>query len=596
MAHILGHDSGPITVQQFDFLAATQGINVAFAVAEEAGGITGTRDVPTQVEVGTERGPGNLHGTVLSGQSGPYMPGTVVTDTSQGIGQAGTQASGQILGGGGLIGGPTSSSGMRLQDLMDMYQEDTSLIPGFKSNAPVATTPIPKAATVAEALMARANAGEILSVSEIATLERSQQMAIAQVVLGNYIAHMQQMGDAGDIEGVDNSFRGIYNLWQNFYEAGGADIDVLMKSIATERGSPGFFDGYEEALRSAGESLGGQMPPTTGEGAFQFKLGAAPLQGTDKEIFDFLTGLYKKQSDQGTSSADILTAMLNEGADVMVGRAGLFGQTFTDRTDAYRFLSDWAYNPTQGNFGATAGWNTFNDAAMALPQWTGSPSTAVTPVIPTVPGAATPTTGGFDMGGLAAYGTPESLRPFSQIYPGFTSLLPGYTTSPAVQGAYQQAGAPLETQYLAQQALTPGAAPGTDVVGSDIQSWLQGVQAGTQPLTMGQDYASFLNQLTGALGSPAGAPVAGMDPMVQMKLTGLFQDPGAQLAAFTNPFYRATAGSPQVRNALMNQIQQAAQRYQYQEPSGAFLPWAIEQNIGGIQSILPSLQGWAPPA
>tara|TARA_R110000765_G_scaffold122171_1_gene218579 strand:+ start:80 stop:220 length:141 start_codon:yes stop_codon:yes gene_type:complete len=46
----------------------------------------------------------------------------------------------------------------------------------------------------------------------------------------------------------------------------------------------------------------------------------------------------------------------------------------------------------------------------------------------------------------------------------------------------------------------------------------------------------------------------------------------------------------------MNQIQQAQQRYQYQEPSGAFLPWAIEQNIGGIQSILPSLQGWAPPA
>ena len=200
------------------------------------------------------------------------------------------------------------------------------------------------------------------------------------------------------------------------------------------------------------------------------------------------------------------------------------------------------------------------------------------------------------MGGLAAYGTPESLRPFGQIYPGFTSLLPGYATSPAVQGAYQQAGAPLETQYLAQQALAEGGYPGPGIVGSDIQSWLQGVQAGTQPLTMGKDYASFLNQLTGALGSTAGASVAGMDPGVQMKLTGLFQDPSSQLAAFTNPFYRATAGSPQVRNALMNQIQQAQQRYQYQEPSGAFLPWAMEQNIGGIQSILPSLQGWAPPA
>ena len=97
-----------ITVQQFDFVAATQGINAAFELAEEAGGITGTRDVPTQIELGTERGPGNLHGTTLSGANTEYMPGTVVTDTSQGIGQAGTKASGKILGGGGLIGGPTS--------------------------------------------------------------------------------------------------------------------------------------------------------------------------------------------------------------------------------------------------------------------------------------------------------------------------------------------------------------------------------------------------------------------------------------------------------------------------------------------------------
>ena len=84
----------------------------------------------------------------------------------------------------------------------------------------------------------------------------------------------------------------------------------------------------------------------------------------------------------------------------------------------------------------------------------------------------------------------------------------------------------------------------------------------------------------------------GMDPNVYSKMAGLFQDPAAQLEAFKNPFYRATAGAPQVRQALMDQIQQAAQRYQYQEPSGAFLPWAMEQNLAGIQSILPSLQGW----
>ena len=41
----------PITVQQFDFIAATQGINEALRMAEQAGGVTGTRDVPTHIEL-----------------------------------------------------------------------------------------------------------------------------------------------------------------------------------------------------------------------------------------------------------------------------------------------------------------------------------------------------------------------------------------------------------------------------------------------------------------------------------------------------------------------------------------------------------------
>ena len=592
----------PISVQQFDFIAETRGLTAALAMAEEAGGVTGTRDQATQIQlpgegVETPTGMGAGWGGGLTRSGGEYMPGTLATDTSTAIGAAGTGASGALnlmSGGGGVL---SADQTLTLQDLFARgAATDTS---GDLPNAPLAeviTSGAPKAALPAEALMARANAGEILSVSEIATLERHQQMGIAKVVLGNFIAKMQEWGAAGNIAEINNSFRQIYDLWQNFYEPGGSEIDVLMKAIATERGFSGFFDGYEEALRSAGESLTGG-PPTTGLGttSFQFQQAVAPLQGTDKEIFDFLAGLYKKQSDLGTSSADILTAMLNEGADWMIGEPGLFGQDFTDRRKAYEFLLNWTQSPTQGNFGGT-GWDTFNDAAMAMPAWTGTPAAAAKQVTPVVTGAPAPVTGGFDMGGLGPYGTPESLRPFGQIYPGFTSLLPGYTTSPAVQGAYQQAGAPLETQYLAREALTPAAPPGTGAVGSDIQSWLQNVQAGTQPLMMGQDYAGFLNQLTGALGSPAGAPVTGMDPMVQMKLTGLFQDPSAQLAAFTNPFYQATAGSPQVRNALMNQIAQAAQRYQYQEPSGAFLPWAMEQNLAGIQGLLPSLQGWTPPA
>ncbi len=595
----------PISVQQFDFIAETRGLTAALAMAEEAGGVTGTRDQATQIQlpgegVETPTGMGAGWGGGLTRSGGEYMPGTLATDTSTAIGAAGTGASGALnlmSGGGGVL---SADQTLTLQDLFARgAATDTS---GDLPNAPLAeviTSGAPKAALPAEALMARANAGEILSVSEIATLERHQQMGIAKVVLGNFIAKMQEWGAAGNIAEINNSFRQIYDLWQNFYEPGGSEIDVLMKAIATERGFSGFFDGYEEALRSAGESLTGG-PPTTGLGttSFQFQQAVAPLQGTDKEIFDFLAGLYKKQSDLGTSSADILTAMLNEGADWMIGEPGLFGQDFTDRRKAYEFLLNWTQSPTQGNFGGT-GWDTFNDAAMAMPAWTGTPAAAatpVTPVIPAVPGAPAPVTGGFDMGGLDPYGTWETLRPFSQIYPGFTSLLPGYGGSRAVQSAYAQAAAPLEMQYLAQQALTPYGVPGEEAIGSDVKSWLQNVQAGTQPLMMGQDYAGFLNQLAGVLRSPAGAMPTGMDANVYSKMAGLFQDPAAQLEAFKNPFYRATAGAPQVRAALMDQIQQAAQRYQYQEPSGAFLPWAMEQNLAGIQGLLPSLQGWTPPA
>ena len=186
------------------------------------------------------------------------------------------------------------------------------------------------------------------------------------------------------------------------------------------------------------------------------------------------------------------------------------------------------------------------------------------------------------------YGDPASQRSFGQIYPGFTSLLPGYGTSPAVASSYRAAQAPLEAQYLARQASTPFAPGGTDTPVSDVGSWLEGLQGGGQSLMMGQDYAKFLRDLSGVLQS-GGTTVEGLGQGVQGKMQGMFGDPSAQVAAYKNPFYRATAGSPAARQAIMNQIDQAAQRYMYQEPTGQFLPWAIEQNIGGIQGILPTL-------
>ena len=44
----------------------------------------------------------------------------------------------------------------------------------------------------------------------------------------------------------------------------------------------------------------------------------------------------------------------------------------------------------------------------------------------------------------------------------------------------------------------------------------------------------------------------------------------------------------------MDQITQAAQRHQYEYPEGSFLPWAIKENIAGIQNILPGLKPFPP--
>ena len=169
-------------------------------------------------------------------------------------------------------------------------------------------------------------------------------------------------------------------------------------------------------------------------------------------------------------------------------------------------------------------------------------------------------------------------------------MIPGSSASPAVASAYRAAAAPLETQWLARQATTPFNLGGTEPAVSAPQSWLEGLHSGDQSLMIGDNYAQFLRDLSASLlNTDPTQQVAGLAPGMEGQMKSLFGDAAAQVAAYKNPFYRATAGSPAARQAIMNQIDQAAQRYMYQEPGGQFLPWAIGENIGGIQGILPGL-------
>ena len=542
----------PITVQQFDLIAAAQGINAALAVAEEAGGVTGTRDVATQIVEGTS--PSNPFS--LSGADTQYMPGTVVTDASQGIGAAGTATSGDILGGGGLAADVYSPQGRNLQDIMNMYQEDTSAIPEFKVNAPVTEMPAATPAPVSldQSILDKVMAGTIIPTSDLAQIENAtiREQAATQLAkllvagLGNTQAAIQEISPIYqqyiDLPGMEAL---NFNDW-----AVSAGLDWAQvpppgetPAVNVDGGNvddPMFLD---DARAKETEGFGSVLDESPGDPQMAGTEDTMSLEYINKFLSAFLDS-YPNDPE----------AALQAAANWAVQNGTVFGgQAFTDVNDALALFR-----------GATG------------PDPLGGDPTELQPG--TVPLSEI----------FGYYGNPESQRTFGQIYPGFTSLLPGYGTSPAVASAYRAAQAPLEAQYLASQATTPFSPGGIDTPVSDVGSWLEGLQGGSQSLMMGQDYAKFLRDLSGVLQSE-GATVEGLGHGVQGKMKGMFGDPAAQLAAFKNPFYRATAGSPSARQAIMNQIDQAAQRYMYQEPTGQFLPWAIEQNIGGIQGILPTL-------
>ena len=541
----------PITVQQFDLIAAAQGINAALAVAEEAGGVTGTREVATQIVEGTS--PSNPFS--LSGADTQYMPGTVVTDASQGIGAAGTATSGDILGGGGLAANVYSPQGRNLQDIMNMYQEDTSAIPEFKVNAPVTEMPAATPAPVSldQSILDKVMAGTIIPTSDLAQIENAtiREQAATQLAkllvagLGNTQAAIQEISPIYqqyiDLPGMEAL---NFNDWAVSAGLDWAQVPPLEETpavnVPAEDGGGVADDG---AVGTFGEEHGGMsqtvpLPNDTMSAAY---------------INEFLSGFY----DAFPNNPE---AALQAAAEGAVQQGTLFGgQAFTDVNDALAL---------------------FRGITGQDPLGTG------------VPGAQPPTPlGTVPISDLASYwGTPASMRSFAQIYPGFTSMIPGSSASPAVASAYRAAEAPLETQWLARQATTPFNLGGTEPAVSAPQSWLEGLHSGDQSLMIGDNYAQFLRDLSASLlNTDPTQQVVGLAPGMEGQLKQFFGDPTAQVAAYKNPFYRATAGSPAARQAIMNQIDQAAQRYMYQEPGGQFLPWAIGENIGGIQGILPGL-------
>ena len=434
-----------------------------------------------------------------------------------------------------------------------------NLVPG---EAPGAAANGAPGATVSldQSILDKVNAGTIIPTSDLAQIENAtiREQAATQLARllvaqhGNTQAAIQAISPIYhqyiDLPGMEAL---NFNDWAISANLDPAQVPPLEKTPAVNV-DPGNVDDpmfLDDARAKETEGLGSVLDETTGE---------AQLAGTEDTmsaayINEFLSGFY----DAFPNDPE---AALQAAAEGAVQQGTLFGgQAFTDVNDALAL---------------------FRGITGQDPLGTGVPG-----IQPTTPPGTVP------ISDLASYwGTPASMRSFAQIYPGFTSMIPGSSASPAVASAYRAAQAPLETQWLARQATTPLNLGGTEPAVSAPQAWLEGLHSGDQSLMIGDNYAQFLRDLSASLlSTDPTKQVAGLAPGMEGQMKSLFGDAAAQVAAYKNPFYRATAGSPSARQAIMNQIDKAAQRYMYQEPGGQFLPWAIGENIGNIQGILPGL-------
>ena len=234
-------------------------------------------------------------------------------------------------------------------------------------------------------------------------------------------------------------------------------------------------------------------------------------------------------------------------------------------------------------------------------QQPGGPLPVTTPGgVPTpTPGPATPQTPDAMMKALGMFLDPEGERSFSEIYPGFAASQRGYGL-PTVQQAYQQAAAPLQTQYGLQLPnllrATGGVDSVADVLGSGMnylspKDWLESLASGGGKILGGADLFGRLQDVGRAL-SVDPLMQTGMSPQEQAQSSmwrSIFEKPSQQISAFAQPFLMATRGAPEARKALTDAITRAGAQFQYQNPLGVegqgFLPWALGQNLLGIQGM-----------
>lgn len=123
------------------------------------------------------------------------------------------------------------------------------------------------------------------------------------------------------------------------------------------------------------------------------------------------------------------------------------------------------------------------------------------------------------------------------------------------------------------------------------KDWLESLASGGGKILGGADLFGRLQDVGRAL-SVDPLMQTGMSPQEQAQSSmwrSIFEKPSQQISAFAQPFLMATRGAPEARKALTDAITRAGAQFQYQNPLGVegqgFLPWALGQNLLGIQGM-----------
>ena len=589
-----------ITVQQFDFIAEVHGIAAALAAAEEAGGVRGTRDQATQIQTVTDPLAPNTGLRQLT-PSDQFIPGTLETDTSRDIGAVGTAAS---VGGVGTVA--------QQGTLADIMAANLQADPWSTPNAPIAAPAAPAApaaiASFDQQILNRAQAGELIPGSELATMEdNTLKMQAVRAVLNNWIGEMTRLAGDADFAGVKNTYKSIYDLWQNFFPPT-SEIALLMNDIALEGGyGENYFAGQERALASAGEEFdwtGTRGGNILGDFA----------QGQRDKISEYILD-FASQTDDWTKALTAVAknAFKSQDNDQYKNWAGTNGvPEFASERDAYAFfVGFYSDNPDYWTAGTLGTEETLGPLAAPAADVTGADGgggadVAWTPAAQGwgVGGTQSPfIPAGTDLGGLGAAGLGAENRTFKDVFPGFLSTSP-YADIPNIGSAIQGA----QPFFAGQYAMEAPFIPETEIPAGQSRAgnWLRGLSTGDTGLLRGSPLAARLQEIAAALGQPASGSIGELGSgAVANPLRGMYADPktsasAAQISAIQNPYYLATRGAPTSRALVMNAIQKAATDFAYKYPSGIptagsttpeqFLPWALRTNLMGIQD-LPEFQG-----